>query len=69
MVNERGLNVHHTTVFRWVQRYAPELDKRCPLGSQSPAEEPVFYAGKPGVENWHRKPSRSAVSPTLPEAN
>ena len=19
----------HTTVFRWVQRYAPELDKRC----------------------------------------
>lgn len=29
MVNERGLDVHHTTVFRWVQRYAPELDKRC----------------------------------------
>ncbi len=29
MVNERGLDVHHTTVFRWVQEYAPELDKRC----------------------------------------
>ena len=29
MVNERGLDVHHTTVFRWVQRYAPELEKRC----------------------------------------
>ncbi len=29
MVNERGLEVHHTTVFRWVQQYAPELDKRC----------------------------------------
>lgn len=29
MVNERGLNVHHSTVFRWVQRYGPELDKRC----------------------------------------
>jgi transposase-like protein len=26
---ERGLSVDHTTVFRWVQRYAPELDKRC----------------------------------------
>jgi transposase-like protein len=26
---ERGLHVDHTTVFRWVQRYAPELDKRC----------------------------------------
>jgi len=29
MVNERGLDVHHTTIFRWVQQYAPELDKRC----------------------------------------
>lgn len=29
MVNERGLDVHHTTVHRWVQQYAPELDKRC----------------------------------------
>jgi hypothetical protein len=26
---ERGLAVDHTTVFRWVQRFAPELDKRC----------------------------------------
>jgi IS6 family transposase len=26
---ERGLSVDHTTVFRWVQRYAPELDQRC----------------------------------------
>ena len=26
---ERGVWVDHTTVFRWVQRYAPELDKRC----------------------------------------
>jgi transposase-like protein len=29
MVNERGLNVHHTTVFRWAQQYGLELDKRC----------------------------------------
>ena len=29
MVNERGMNVHHTTVFRWVQEYGPEIDKRC----------------------------------------
>jgi len=29
MVNERGMDVHHTTVFRWVQEYGPELDKRC----------------------------------------
>lgn len=26
---ERGLTVDHTTVYRWVQAYAAELDKRC----------------------------------------
>jgi transposase, IS6 family len=29
LLRERGVRVDHTTVFRWVQRYAPELDKRC----------------------------------------
>ncbi len=28
MMRERGLSVDHTTVFRWVQRYAPEINKR-----------------------------------------
>ena len=28
MMNERGLSVAHTTIYRWVQRYAPELEKR-----------------------------------------
>jgi transposase-like protein len=28
-MQERGVSVDHTTVFRWVQRYAPALDKRC----------------------------------------
>lgn len=26
---ERGVTVDHTTIYRWVQKYAPELDKRC----------------------------------------
>lgn len=26
---ERGLHVDHTTIFRWVQQYAPALEKRC----------------------------------------
>ena len=26
---ERGVKVDHTTIYRWVQAYAPELDKRC----------------------------------------
>lgn len=29
MLQERGLAVDHTTMYRWVQRYAPELDRRC----------------------------------------
>ena len=29
LLRERGISVDHTTIFRWVQRYAPELDKRC----------------------------------------
>ena len=28
MMNERGLPVDHTTIYRWVQAYAPELEKR-----------------------------------------
>jgi IS6 family transposase len=28
-MRERGLPTHHSCVFRWVQVYAPELDKRC----------------------------------------
>ncbi len=29
MMAERGLGVDHTTIYRWVQEYAPELEKRC----------------------------------------
>jgi len=28
LMAERGLSVDHTTLFRWVQAYAPEIDKR-----------------------------------------
>ena len=28
MMNERGLAVDHTTIYRWVQAYATELEKR-----------------------------------------
>ena len=28
MIGERGVGVDHTTLYRWVQRYAPELEKR-----------------------------------------
>jgi IS6 family transposase len=28
LLAERGLRVDHVTVWRWVQRYAPELERR-----------------------------------------
>ncbi len=28
MLEERGVNVDHTTLYRWVQHYAPEMEKR-----------------------------------------
>jgi len=29
MMLERGLHVDHTTIYRWVQDYSPEIEKRC----------------------------------------
>jgi IS6 family transposase len=29
LMAERNLAVDHVTLWRWVQRYAPELDRRC----------------------------------------
>jgi transposase-like protein len=31
MMRERGLSVDHVTIFRWVQRYAPEINRRMRL--------------------------------------
>jgi transposase, IS6 family len=28
MFSDRGIQVDHTTLFRWIQAYAPELDQR-----------------------------------------
>lgn len=31
MMRERGLNIDHSTINRWVLHYDPELDRRCRL--------------------------------------
>jgi transposase-like protein len=28
MMGERGVTIEHSTIYRWVQRYAPEIEKR-----------------------------------------
>ena len=35
MMRERGVYVDHTTIFRWVQRYAPETGQAVPALSQN----------------------------------
>jgi IS6 family transposase len=53
MMTERGLSLDHTTIYRWVQRYAPEIDKRSrPYLKQtndSPKGSEVTMKGKIGA--------------------
>src|SRR6267154_634665 len=47
LLMERGLPADHTTIWRWVQRYAPELNKRCrrglkPTNGSWRVDEPTF---------------------------
>jgi transposase, IS6 family len=51
MISERGLSVDHTTVWRWVQRYAPEINKRIRphlklAGASYRIDETYIKAGK-----------------------
>ena len=59
MVSERGLGVHHTTIYRWVQEYGPKLEQRCPTGKQSPTEgdPPAALSQRPHLRpttDWWR---------------
>ena len=47
-MRERGLCVDHTTIYRWVQRYAPEIAKRC-----RPRHRVAPRAGA-RIETWGR---------------
>ena len=55
MMLERGLHVDHTTISRWVQRDAPELEKRC---------RPHLNAALPHAESLFSRFSE-AISPSL----
>ena len=43
MLAERGVNVGHTTIYRWVQRYAPEMEKRLRW----------YWCQPSGFRSWH----------------
>jgi len=50
LLAERGLEVDHTTIWRWVQRYGPELEQR--LRSTCAAAPETAFASVP----WARNP-------------
>lgn len=43
MLAKRGVSVDHTTLYRWVQRYAPEMEKRLRWYWRQPS----------GFSSWH----------------
>src|SRR5947199_6392364 len=57
MMRKRGLHVDHTTIYRWVQRYAPELEKRCrpPLNTTTDSWR-VNDASNPGWASFPLRP-------------
>lgn len=50
MMGERGVGVDHSTIYRWVQKYAPEIEKRLrwhwrrPTASRLPNSRPKANA-------------------------
>ncbi len=43
MLAERGVNVDHSTIYRWVHRYAPEMEKNGCAGTG--VTLPIFARG------------------------
>ena len=51
MMAERGLSLAHTTIMRWVWRYAPEFEKRW---KRLPGGRPVMEGGRDIRQNSRR---------------
>lgn len=43
MLAERGVSVDHSTIYRWVQKYAPEMEKRLR----------GYWRNPSGFHSWH----------------
>jgi hypothetical protein len=81
MMRERGLEVDYSTVFRWVQRYAPEINKRIRphlkmSGTSYRVNETYIEVGKHVnicIAPWTKKATQlnlcSARSATFPRQN
>src|SRR6516225_1991902 len=63
LLTERGLEIDHTTVWRWVQRYAPELEERTrPHLNSAKAPLQVPKTASPAL-NWVTRLPIATTSP------
>ncbi|MCY5750484.1 hypothetical protein OV599_25720, partial [Salmonella enterica subsp. enterica serovar 1,4,[5],12:i:-] len=49
MLAERGVNVDHSTIYRWVQRYAPEMEKRLRWYWRNPSDLCPWHMDETGT--------------------
>ncbi len=52
MLAERGVNVDHSTIYRWVQRYAPEMEKRLRWYWRNPSDLCPWHMDETYVKEW-----------------
>lgn len=52
MLAERGVNVDHTTIYRWVQRYAPEIEKRLRWYWRNPTDLSSWHIDEISKTEW-----------------
>ena len=62
MMRERGLAVDHTTVWRWVQRYAPEIRYERRSQKQTSSVPPKFLLNFGGLSVGHRRAQGQATA-------
>jgi transposase-like protein len=52
MLAERGVNVDHTTIYRWVQRYAPDMEKYLRWYWRNPTDLHAWYMDETYKSEW-----------------
>jgi len=73
LLGERGLSVNHVTVWRWVQRYAPEIQRRLrtrlrPTNDSWRVDEPYIRVTGKWVYLYRAVDSTGATIDFLPSA-
>jgi IS6 family transposase len=66
MLAERGVNVDHSTIYRWVQRYAPEMEKRLRWYWRNPSDLCPWHMDETYVKvngRWAYLPGRRQPGP------